>query len=62
MPLSKQEGGLTGLAEAWNAFLQKLQSQVGLVSSQCLADGNYEEGVVGWNTEAGRLQELAFYL
>lgn len=54
--------GLTGLAEAGDALLQKLQCQMGLISSQSLADGDYEEGVVCWDAEARCLQQLALYL
>lgn len=43
---------LTGLAEARDALLQKLQGEVGLVGSECLADGHDEEGVIGWDAEA----------
>lgn len=35
---------------------------MGLVGSQSLADGDYEKGIVGWDAEAGRLQQLALYL
>lgn len=35
---------------------------MGLIGSQSLADGDYEEGVVGWDAEARCLQQLALYL
>lgn len=53
---------LTGLAEAWNTLLQKLQCQMGLIGSQGLADGDNEKGIVGWDAEARCLQQLALYL
>lgn len=56
------QSGLTGLAEAGNALLQKLQRQMGLVGSQSLTDGDYEKSVVGGNAEAGGLQQLTLYL
>lgn len=53
---------LTGLAEAGDALLQKLKRQMGLIGCQSLADGDDEEGVVGWDAQAGRLQQLALNL
>ncbi len=35
---------------------------MGLVGSQSLADRHYEQGVVGWDAETRRLQQLALYL
>jgi hypothetical protein len=53
---------LTRFAEARDTLFQELQGEVWFVGGQCLADGHYEEGVVCRDTQARRLQQLAFYL
>lgn len=35
---------------------------MGLVGGQSLANGDYEQSVVGWNAEPGSLQQLTLYL
>lgn len=51
-----------GIPESLDAFFEELKRQVRLIGSESFTDALDEDGVVGWDAETSRLQQLTFDL